>query len=298
MAGEAFGGQAAPEQFAQEVRKHIGHWERFGGTVEEKVQMVSEDPQWSRLLAWELELEPLSNSCREIRKQIGSLEACHEHYTDNVKDILAMVGTMKPGRIIDCCRACDHRYAQAAAYAQALQTWQEARSLPADADERTREVFHVLRERTAEKERLVQHVRGKLRDNDYKVSGDAVEDFARTEARIQHLAICNYNWKANLRIVLVEIAAGRQLFPWHTPDGYNAHGDCPDRIADLQEVTGPVAAWAEGDIEKAGDWGRILGKPIPEKRWLVASLCKHVSAQHETHDGERLLAQPALEKCR
>jgi hypothetical protein len=297
MAWKAFGGRAAPEQFAQEVRKHVGHWERFGGTVEEKVRMVSEDPQWSRLLAWELELEPVSNSCREIRKQIACLEACHEHYTDNVKDILAMVGAMKPGRIIDCCWACDDRYAQAAAYAQALETWQEARSLPADADERTREVFHVLGERTKEKERLVQHVRGKLRDNAYTVYGDGEEDFARTEARIQHLAICNHNWKANLRIVLEEIAAGRQLFPWHTPDGFNAHGDCPDRTAELQEVMASVSAWAEGNVQKAGEWGRMLGKPTPEKRWLVASLCKHVSAQHEKHGGERLLAQPALEKC-
>jgi hypothetical protein len=54
-----------------------------------------------------------------------------------------------------------------------------------------------------------------------------------------------------------------------------------------------VTAWVEGKSEKAGKWGQVLGEPGPEKRWLAASLCKHVKSQHEKHGAKRLLPRPA-----
>jgi hypothetical protein len=272
-----------PPEFAQEVLKRISHWERFDGTPEEKVALVEADPEWVRLIELEIELEPMSPECRDIRRQIACQEACHEHYLENVEAIVGMISAMKPGRIIDCGEACDPRRARAAAYSRALQAWRDSDAVPADADERTREVYALLGEPTPEKLALVEHLIGKLDDNAYAVYADEDEDFELTESRIQHLEICNYNWEQNLRIVLQEIAAGKRLFGWHTPEGYNAHGDCPDRMAELREIVPPLAAWSEGKENRAGRWAAILGESTPEKRWLVASLCKHVAAQHEKY---------------
>ena len=136
------------------------------------------------------------------------------------------------------------------------------------------------------------HLIGKLKDNGYRVYADEDEDFELIESRIQHLEVCNYNWRENLRIVLREIAAGKRLFDWHVPDGYNACGDCPNRVLELRDFIIPAAAWVEGNVEEAGNWGEILGKPIPEKRWLVASLCKHVSMQHKRFESD--LVKPSL----
>jgi hypothetical protein len=256
--------------------------------------MVEDDPEWIRLLELEIELEPISTQCRAIRKQIASVERCHEHYTGNVKTIMAMIGSMKPGRILDCGDACGERREEARAYRQALQTWLEADALPDQTDEYTREVFDMLAERTDAKLPLVQHLVGKLGDNGYRVYCDDDEDFALTESRIQHLDICNYNWRENLRIVFQEIAAGKRLFDWHMPNGYNAHGDCPDRVAELREIAAAAKAWAVGNASAAGEWGQLLGEPTPEKRWLLASLCKHVRADHQEFDDGALLAQPTL----
>ena len=282
------------DEFTQEVLRRVRHWERFRGSEQEKLAMVEADPEWRRLMEIELGLEPVSPKARSIRQQIASLEACHEHYIENVDSVLEMIGSMTPGFVLDCGQACAARRGEARAYAEALETWRDGETSPAGADEHTREVFEMLGERTEEKTRLVEHVIGKLRDNAYPVYADEDEDFELTESRIQHLAICNYNWRENLRVVLKEIAAGKRLFGWHVPDGYNAHGDCPDRVSELQEVMASAAGWAEGDAAKAGRWGRALGELTPEKRWLVGSLCKHVSAQHEKHGGGRLLARAAL----
>jgi RNA polymerase sigma-70 factor (ECF subfamily) len=281
-------------EFTQEVVKRIRHWERFKGSEEEKVGMVEADPEWRRLVEVEVELGRVSPKARSIRQQIASLEACHEHYVENVEAALEMVGAMTPGFVLDCGQACAARRGEARAYAEALETWRDGEKPAGDADEHTREVFGLLGERTEEKVRLVEHVIGKLRDNGYPVYADEDEDFELTESRIQHLEICNYNWRENLRIVLKEIAAGKRLFEWHVADGYNAHGDCPDRVSELREMMASAAAWAGGDRGRAGRWGRALGRMSAEKRWLVASLCKHVSVQHEKHGGDRLLARPSL----
>jgi len=281
-------------EFKQEILKRIGHWERFGGSTEEKLKMVQTDPEWVRLMELELELEPMSAECKMIRQQIACFEPCHESYLDNVKMVLEMIGAMIPGRIMDCGQACAARQEQAKAYRKALQTWRDQDHLPDNADQYARDAFDLLGERTEAKLPLVEHLIGKLGDDTYQVYADDDEDFGRIESRIHHLEICNYNWKRNLRIVLQEIAAGRRLFDWHGPDGYNAHGDYPNRVPELQEMMAAAATWAEGNADKAGRWGRILGEATPEKRWLVFSLCKNVSAQHDKFEGRRLLARPAL----
>jgi hypothetical protein len=82
---------------------------------------------------------------------------------------------------------------------------------------------------------------------------------------------------------LAEIAAGKQLAAWHVPDGFNAHGDCPDRIPALQPMFAEVTAWIAGKSGRADGWAEVLGEATPQKRWLAACLCKNVIAQHEVH---------------
>ena len=97
-----------PADLAEEVLKRIAHWERFGSAEGfpdaqgEKARAILADPQWRRLVEMELALEPMSEPCRAIRRQIACLERCHEHYVGNVEDILGMIGKMTPGRILDC----------------------------------------------------------------------------------------------------------------------------------------------------------------------------------------------------
>lgn len=294
MVEEGLHEQRLSPRFRQEVLKRIRHWERFKGSAEEKAEMVEADPEWVRLVEVEVGLEPISPQCSEIRRQIASMEACHEHYLENIEAVVAMIGAMTPAPILDCGEACDARKEEAAAYRRSLETWRASRTAPPDAGEPTREVFDLLGDLTEEKSRLVSHLIGKLGDNEYRVYADEDEDFDRVESRIQHLEICNYDWKQNLRIVLREIGAGKRLFEWRVPGGYHAHGYVPDRIAQLRPIMAGVAAWVEGKGEKAGKWGQVLGEPSPEKRWLAASLCKHVKAQHEKHGAKRLLPRPAL----
>lgn len=285
--------QRPAADFRKEIMKRIGHWDRFDGSDEQKTRAVAEDPEWARLVARELQLEPMSAECRKIRRRIACLEACHEHYAENVEAVLAMIGRMQARPVLDCGQACAARRDDANACALALEAWQAGRPLPDDAMGRAGEVFQLLGERTDAKDSLVRHLIAKLRDNAYQVYADEEEDFEQTESRIQHLEICNYNWRENLRIVLREIAAGRRLFAWHVPDGYNAHGDCPDRVSLLRSTMTSAADWATGDVGTAGAWGEALGESTPEKRWLVASLCKHVAAQHASYDAGGALPRPS-----
>jgi RNA polymerase sigma factor (sigma-70 family) len=286
--------QRPTRDLRQRIMKRIRHWQRFRGSDEEKVEMVASDKEWVRLLELEVGLDPMSEACRSIREQIASMEPCHEHYVQNVEAIMNMIAAMTPGRILDCGKACGTRADEAGAYCAALETWLDTACLPDGADKYVQEVIELLGRKTDTKSGLVGHLVRKLRDNRYEPYAAEEEDFERTESRIYHLEICNYNWKANLRIVLQEIGAGKRLFKWHVPDGYNAHGDCPDRVAELRKLMRMAAAWAHGDARRAGDWGCVLGERTPEKRWLVASLCKHVASQHKPHDKEGLLAAPSL----
>jgi hypothetical protein len=291
MVGDGLEKHRLAPEFREQVLKRIRHWERFDGTDQQKVEMVEADPEWVRLVEFEIGLEPVSAECREIRQRIADMEACHEHYVENVEHVLGMIGTMTPGPILDCGQACKQRRQQAQAYAHALAQWRTGRA--AADDQYAREVAELLVRPTKAKAQLVNHLIRKLEDNSYPVYADEDEDFDRIESRIQHLEICNYNWHENLHIVLREIAAGKRLMEWHAPDGFNAHGDCPDRVEQLRSLMAEIAAWAQKKGRR-GKWARRLGALTPEKRWLVASLCKHVSAQHAPHGGERLLPKPAV----
>jgi len=251
-------------------------------------QMGEGDPD--HLEEMERDLSPLSPEGDAISRQIDRLEPCHEHYVENVKAILTMIGYVAPGGILSCGQACASRKKQVESYGRALAIWRDSDALPDYADAPTCEIFELLGDRTDQKSPLVGHVIAKLDDNAYKVYDDEDEDFDTIESRIQHLAVCNYDWRANLRIVLLEIAAGERLFDWHVVGGFNAHGDCPDRVDTLKDVMESAASWSEDDAGAAGRWGEILGEPTDEKRRLLGLLCRRVAEQHEKHDSGGTLA--------
>jgi len=236
----------------------------------------------------------LSPEGEAISRQIGRLEPCHEHYVENVKAILTMIGYLAPGGILSCGQASAARRKEVESYRRALATWRNSDALPDYADAPTCEIFELLGDRTDQKSPLVEHLIAKLDDNAYKIYDDQDEDLDTMESRIQHLAVCNYNWKANLRIVLLEIAAGERLFDWHVAGGYNAHGDCPDRVETLKDVIASAVAWAQQDTDTAGRWGEILGEATGEKRRLVALLCRRVTEHHQKHDTGGALAHIPL----
>lgn len=247
-----------------------------------------------RLAQIERDLSPLSPESEAIRKQIGRLEPCHEHYVENVKAVLTMTGYMSPGGILNCGQACTSRCEEVESHRRALEIWRDSDALPDYAAAPACEIFELLGDRTDQKMPLIQHLIAKLDDNAYKVYDDQDEDFDTIESRIQHLSICNYNWKANLRIVLLEIAEGERLFGWHAVGGYNAHGDCPDRVDELKDLLASAAAWTHGNSDDAGRWGEILGEVTGEKRWLVALLCSRVAEHDDRHDAEGTLAHVSL----
>jgi len=195
MVQEDLQGRRPTAQFRRQVLERIAHWERFGGTDEEKLDMVASDPDWIQLMEVEVSLEPMSSECRQIRRQIASMEACDEHYPENLDALAGMIGTMTPGRILDCGDACEARRDEAARIRQALEAWREETMAPGGpAGAIGQEVTDLLGQRTDEKVQLVDHLIGKLGDNGYRVYEDEDEDFELTESRIQHLEICNYNW--------------------------------------------------------------------------------------------------------
>ncbi len=272
----------------------VTHWQRFSADDAENIKMVCGDPEWSRLLELEVELGHVSTEAQKIRGQIAALESCHLHYVDNVRQILDMIGTMTPSPIFDCGGACEERQQQTMAYRVALETWQSVPDCPAQADDTAREVFGILGVPDASRRRLVTHLISKVADNGYKVYADEDEDFELTESRIQHLEICNYNWRENLRIVMREIAAGQRLYQWHTADGYNACGDLPDRTSALRPLMLDAAAWAEQNGTAPAQFIDTLGDPTLEKRWLVAWLCKNVCNQHAKLKDVELLPTAAM----
>ncbi len=140
----------------------------------------------------------------------------------------------------------------------------------------------------------MRHLVGRLQRGDYKVPGEEAERRESVEFRIQQLETCNFHWDRNMEILLKEIAAGRQIAPWHTPDGFNAHGDVPDRRSVLQPILHEVTAWMTGTDDGAGQWGQVLGPTMPEKRWLAACLCKNIKAQHAGQGLEAKIPETAM----
>lgn len=269
----------------------VKHWQRFSSDEDDLIEMVCGDPEWASLLEAEVELGEISKEARQIRGCIASLESCHEYYVGNIHRILEMIGPMAPSPVLDCGDACEEKRRQAASYAELLQFWLAPSTNAVEQDEADDEVSHILGEPDSEKVRLVKHLISKIRDNGYAVYAPEDEDFDLIESRIQHLDICNYNWLNNLRIVMHEIADDKRSRDWHVPDGFNAHGDLPDRTSELQPILTEATAWIEGTDNAYAD---TLGEPTPEKRWLVAWLCKNVSAQHAKLAGAGKLRVPTL----
>ena len=62
----------------------------------------------------------------------------------------------------------------------------------------------------------------------------------------------------------------------------------PELVEAVRPTLAAAAAWAEGRTEEAGEWAEVLGEPTPEKRWLVACLCKTVATQLAGGEAEPL----------
>ena len=73
MVGDYLHEHRLSPEFKQEILKRISHWERFKGSDEEKADMVETDQEWSRLTELEIELEPMSEECRKIRRRISCM---------------------------------------------------------------------------------------------------------------------------------------------------------------------------------------------------------------------------------
>ena len=109
----------------RQTRQRLEHWERFGpregweATDDGKIDWILSDPEWRRLVDVEVGLEPLSPEARAIRKRIAAFERCHEHYAENVRAVLQMIGSMTPAAILDCGDPCRPVRDLAARYADA-----------------------------------------------------------------------------------------------------------------------------------------------------------------------------------
>lgn len=263
-------------ELMEQARRHLGHWQRFRGEDDDKIQMVLDDSEWAELVQREAELEPLSAEAAAIRERIAYMEPCHTCYPVNVGRALHMVGSMLPGPILDCGEVDGQRQGDARRFAHALRAWLDGED-NVDTEE-YRKVAQHLGPRSDEKEQLVRHMINKLDDHAYHAYPWDEEDFAKPESRITHLEICNHYWEQNLDIVLREIGTGQRMAEWHRPDGFNACGDAPNRPAELRGTLELAGAWLEGRPGDAGDVGDILGEPTPEKTWLVRSLCKHIQS--------------------
>jgi len=258
----------------ERARRHLGHWQRFGGDEGEKVRMVLQDAEWASLLRTEEELTPLSEEAKSIRERIACMEPCHTSYGTNVQRVLEMISSMQPGPIFDCGQTDEDRQARARSYRGALLSW--LASVGGDESGQLPDVARYLGKPNETKRVLVGHLIRKLEDNAYRAHPDGQEDFSKTESRITYLEVCCHYWEQSTRVLLQEIGAGKRLVGWHKPDGFNACGDTPDRVAQLGELLGSARAWLDGDADGAGRVGHILGERTPQKCWLLASLCKHI----------------------
>lgn len=263
-------------EWTEQVCRHLGHWQRFGGDEDQKIQMILRDPQWVSLLRREDDLAPLSDEAVAIRGRIAIMEPCHVCYGTNVQRILGMTGSMRPGPSFDCGEADEQRKGQARRYRAALQSWLASADGDGSAD--LPEVARYLGRPDETKRALVVHLIHKLEDNGYHAYPWEQEDFTKTESRITYLQICCHYWEQSLLVLLQEIGAGKRLFDWHKPGSFNACGDAPDRVAQLGEFLGSARAWLNGDADGAGPTGHILGERTPEKCWLLESLCKHIQS--------------------
>jgi len=265
------------------ARGSLTYWERgFGDTPEQKVERVCDDPEWSALIDEEARLAPLSDEAKAIRGCIARMEPCHESFGENVRRALKMIGSMMPRDVLDCGEVGRGRARQAAAFAAALTRWRdEGADAPGDAKE-DQEVGTLLGLPDDRKKGLVTHLIRKLEDNAYHAYPWDEEDFDKTEARVTHLEVCAHYWEQSLHVLLAEIGAGRRTQEWHSSDGFNACGDCPDHAAEQSKILEALDAWLAGESAVGRETAELLGEKTPEKAWLAASLAKHIRSTSDT----------------
>jgi len=279
------------ERVASEPGSRQAYWDRFGSpeglgdTPEDKVQSLLADPQWLDLAATEQAVSPLSEPFQEIRRQIANMERCHGAYMQILLDVLDMIGTMTPGRVLDCGDPGERERADAAGYARAMESWLAGGGPVAD-DRYAQNVAGRLGEPDQRKTELVGHLAAKLRDQDHQVAG--VEGYDSIEAHIHHLEPCVVDLGVNVQLVLDEICQGQPLVKWEYPGGLTSCGTCPRRGDELRPVLEDVCAWIAGDAPGTGQWSSRLGEPTDEKRWLAACLCEHAAAMHQAACSEEL----------
>ena len=279
------------------VAERLAYWDRFGGAEgfessdHGKMQSLLADPDWLELAAMEQRIGPLSEACRAIRRQIANMERCHGAFLENVDTVLDMIGTMTPGRVLDCGAPAERQRADAEGYARALEAWL-GEGAPDGDDPYLEDVVRRLGKTDARKAELARHLAAKLRDGSYEVPG--VEGFDSIEAHIQHQTRCIFNLAENAQRVLDEIGRGTPLFKWGYPDGLSGCGSCPDRSAELRPILQGISAWVSGAAAGPEESRRRLGEPTDEKRWLAACLCKHVATMHRAVCPGEPLPVPAL----
>jgi hypothetical protein len=263
-------------QRAERARSSLRYWERgWGDTPEEKVKRVCDDSEWSALIDEEARLEPLSEEATKIRGCIARMEPCHESFAENVSGVLKMIGSMTPGDVLDCGKAGVARAGKAKVFAAALQRWDDARTEPSGTAEED-EVKRLLGSPDDRKRPLVVQLIQKLGDNAWHAHPPQPEDFDRTEALVDHLEICAHYWEQSLHVLLEEIGAGRRTRGWHSSDGFNSCGDCPNQVGRLMDVLKALDAWLSRKPSVGEPTASSLGERTQEKAWLVASLCKHI----------------------
>lgn len=119
--------------------------------------------------------------------------------------------------------------------------------------------------------------------------GPLDEEASAIRSQITRLEPCHPRCRENVEDIVRMIGAmtPARILGCGQPD--------PALVDQLRGIAAGVAAWADGDDEASGVWADVLGEGNPQKRWLVACLCKTLATQFEGHDGGRPLRQPRLD---
>jgi hypothetical protein len=122
---------------------------------------------------------------------------------------------------------------------------------------------------------------------EFELASDPISDEARAiRQQIIKVEACHRRCKQNVEDLLRMIGSMKS---GSIPGCGEADAEL---VAELRETMASAAAWADGKAEESGVWADTLGEPTPEKRWLVACLCKTVAKQLEAYQGVESLAQP------
>ena len=255
------------------ARNNVKYWERgWGDTEKKKIQEICNDPEWQQLLDQEARISPLSKQAQLIRLAMVRMEPCHESFAENVHKIIQMSGGNATDKILDCGQASKFRIKQVADYKKSLKNWLAENLTDSPLDQK---ITSLLGKNDERKKPLVEHFIKKLDDASYLFGED---DWSKTEPMISHLEICCHYWKRNMTVTLEEIGSGVRKVGWHCIGGWGACGDAPDRSEEFTELINQMDEWLNGSSLDSVIH-RQLGQQTPEKKWLLASLSKHIRCQ-------------------